>query len=172
MPDHADERSLEPHSGTLRPMVVKVISRAAVVLVSCAALAACADVDVAADQVPLAEGDAADATWNLAPNQTLDGQTTSFIADVSRVGCNSGETGSVNDPDITVEDARIVIAFTVSPGEPRSANCQGNPPVAYEVKLPEPIGDRELVDPACIGTSISDGDACTDSGIRYPPSTP
>ena len=141
-------------------MVVKVISRAAVVLACCAALGACA------------EGDVADATWNLAPDQALDARTTSFVANVSRVGCNSGETGSVNDPDITVEDDRIVIAFTVSPGEPGSATCPGNLPVAYEVELPEPIGDRELVDPACIGTSISDGDACTDSGIRYPPSTP
>jgi hypothetical protein len=141
-------------------MVVKVIARAAVVLASCAALGACA------------EGDTADATWNLAPDQALDARTTSFVANVSRVGCNSGETGSVNDPDITVEDDRILIAFTVSPGEPGSATCPGNLPVAYEVELPKPIGDRELVDPACIGTSVSDGDACIDSGIRYPPSTP
>lgn len=114
----------------------------------------------------------ADAIWDLAPDQTLDADATTFTVGVTRVGCNSGETGTVNDPDITIEDDRIVIAFTVSPGEPRSADCQGNPAVPYDVELPEPLGDRELVDPQCEATSISDGDACTDDGIRYTPDAP
>jgi len=58
------------------------------------------------------------ATWDLAPNQTLDADTTSFTALVTRLGCNSGVTGDVNDPDIELTDAEVVLTFTVSPANP------------------------------------------------------
>jgi hypothetical protein len=71
--------------------------------------------------------DAAAATWDLAKDQTLDSATTAFAVDVTRLGCNSGETGTVNDPDIEVTDTQVVITFTVSPGEPTSVRGHPDP---------------------------------------------
>lgn len=88
----------------------------------------------------------ATATWDLGPGQSLDVDTTTFTALVTRVGCNSGVTGDVNDPVIDVSDHEVVITFTVSPGEPSEATCPSNEYVPYEVELPEMLGDRELVD--------------------------
>lgn len=86
------------------------------------------------------------ATWDPAPDQTLDANTTTFTALVERLGCNSGVTGEGDDPAIEVTDDQVVVTFTVSPGEPSSATCPSNAQVAAEVELPEALGDRDLVD--------------------------
>jgi hypothetical protein len=108
------------------------------------------------------------ATWRLAPSQTLDANTTTFSALVTRLGCNSGVTGDVNNPDIELTDDQVVITFTVSPGEPSSAACQGNNQVAYTVELPEGLGDRALVDGEC-ASSATGTEPCHPDGVRYTP---
>ena len=86
------------------------------------------------------------ATWDLGPGQALDVDSVTFTALVTRDDCNSGVTGDVNDPVIELSDQKVVITFTVSPGEASEATCQGNDHVPYEVVLPEMLGNRELVD--------------------------
>ena len=113
--------------------------------------------------------DEAAATWDLAPDQTLDVDTTTFTALVTRLGCNSGVTGDVNEPDIEAADGEVVITFTVSPGEPSSATCQGNNQVAYEVQLPEALADRKLVDGECASTKANSTEPCQPNGVRYTP---
>lgn len=113
--------------------------------------------------------DEAAATWDLAPDQTLDANTTTFTALVGRLGCNGGVTGEVNDPAIELTDDQVVITFSVSPGEPYSATCQGNDQVATEVELPGAIGDLELVDGECASTEATSTEPCQPSGVRYTP---
>lgn len=120
------------------------------------------------DDEGMVGGEAA-ATWDLAPEQTLDANTTTFTAMVTRLSCNSGVTGDPNDPAIEITEDQIVITFTVSPGEPSSADCQGNDQVSQEVELPEVLGDRELVDGACASSEVSSTEPCQPSGVRYAP---
>ena len=142
----------------LRPQRMKIAILAFAVL---------ATVPAACGALP---GSTASAVWNLAPGQDLDARTTTVDVLVTRVGCNSGVTGTVVKPEIQLEDDRVIVAFSVQPGEPASADCQGNPEVAYSLTLPEPLGSRQLVDGQC----LTDEDAartvfCDDGGVRYAP---
>ncbi len=47
------------------------------------------------------EGGKAAAVWDVAPDQGLDADTTTFTALVHRVGCNNGVTDDVNNPTST-----------------------------------------------------------------------
>lgn len=113
-------------------------------------------------------GSTAGAVWGLAPDQRVDAETTRLSVLVSRVGCNSGVTGEVQEPDVRMDADDVEITFLVRPGEPSAADCQGNVEVPYEVVLPEPLGDRRLVDGQC----ASGGDAggtlwCDPDGVRW-----
>lgn len=108
------------------------------------------------------------ATWDLAPDQALTAQSTTFTALVARAECNSGVTGEANAPDIEVTNDQLVITFTVSPGSPPlGADCQGVDKVPYEVTLPEAIGDRSLVDGECASSDLAGTDMCSPNGVRY-----
>ncbi len=109
------------------------------------------------------------AVWELAPDSTVDAQTTTLTVLVNRVGCNDGVTGTVNTPDINVDEAEVVVTFFVSPGEPLAANCSGNNSVAYDVVLPEPLGDRRLLDGACDRPEARSLVFCEPDGIRSSP---
>jgi hypothetical protein len=103
----------------------------------------------------------------VGPDQTLDAQTSTFTADVTRLGCNDGVTGTVNDPNIDVTDDEVVVTFTVSPGPPDIAGCPGNEEAPYQVQLPEPLGDRSMTDGACVDGEARDTSFCLPSGVRF-----
>ena len=65
------------------------------------------------------------ANWRLVEGQRVEDSATSFTALVSRAGCNGGETGTVNPPDVRVTETSIIVTFTVSPGDPRRAPARG-----------------------------------------------
>jgi hypothetical protein len=113
--------------------------------------------------------DRATATWYLAPSQSLDSGAMRFTALVSRLGCNSGVTGTVNPPEVRMTADKFVITFTVSPGPPQSVNCQGNTGVPYLVELPEPLGARALVDGACDAAEAGRTAFCESGGVRRSP---
>ena len=100
------------------------------------------------------------AVWELAPDQVVDAETTTLSVLVTRVACNSGVTGTVNDPSIDRTDGELVITFTVSPGDPPAANCPSNDLVEYVIELDEPVGDRALVDGACRTTEAAEATFC------------
>ena len=95
-------------------------------------------------------GDTGIAVWTVTPGQSLDAQSTEIDVLVPRVGCNSGVTGQVVEPDVHFEGDRVIVSFTVQPGQPTAANCQGNAEVPYTLTLPEPLGNRQLVDGQCL----------------------
>ena len=114
-------------------------------------------------------GDRAVATWDLAPTQVLDSDVTQLTMLVTRLGCNNGATGTVNQPEIRITDDEVVLTFTVSPGPPEAATCPGNDAVAYVVELPESLGARALMDGACRAAEIVDALPCSRGGDRRTP---
>lgn len=69
------------------------------------------------------------------------------------VACTPSETGQYGpatwalDPaaDIQISDDTVMVTFGVVPLG-GAQECQGNPPTAVTVRLPEPLGDRRLLD--------------------------
>ncbi len=55
---------------------------------------------------------------------------------------------------ITETDVRIVFAAEPPPGD--AFDCQGNPETPFTVELPEPLGNREIVEGMAIGISLED----------------
>ncbi|MDO8337052.1 MAG: hypothetical protein Q7T15_02210 [Microcella sp.] len=110
-------------------------------------------------------GTTSPAVWELTPDQVIDAETTTLSVLVTRVACNGGVTGTVNDPSIDRTDGELVITFTVSPGDPPAANCPSNDLVEYVIELDEPVGDRALVDGTCRTTDAADTVSC-DSEFR------
>lgn len=109
----------------------------------------------------------ADAVWTVADR--IDADTTAFTVMVKRVGCNGGSTGEVQEPEVEVDDDKVTISFTVLPVPPE-ASCPDNDEVAYEVELPDPVGDRELVDGGCDeGRGGSGTTWCRPDAVRWRP---
>ncbi len=113
-------------------------------------------------------GSTATAIWTVSPQSSVSPESTSIDVLVTRLGCNDGVTGDVNAPDISVREDEIVVTFTVSPGPPMAANCQGNDEVAATIELPEPLGDRALVDGACSTAEAASTVFC-DTDVRVEP---
>ncbi|MGG5259828.1 hypothetical protein [Phycicoccus avicenniae] len=112
----------------------------------------------------------AGASWSLAPGQEVTAASTELQVLVTRVGCNSGVTGTAEEPTVDVGADRVVVTFVVTPEEPGSADCQGNPEVPFTLLLPEPLGARALVDGQCLGDGEAAGTSfCADGGLRYEP---
>jgi hypothetical protein len=115
-------------------------------------------------------GDTADASWTLAPGQEVGPTSKQLDVLVTRVGCNSGVTGDVEAPEIEVTSDRVIVRFVVTPGEPGTADCQGNQEVPFRLKLPEPLGDRALADGQCLtNDDVASTVFCADGGLRYQP---
>lgn len=115
----------------------------------------------------------APAGWKLAPGATVSEDSTTVEVLVSRMGCASGQTGEVLEPDVEMTADEVVVRFRVSPGEPAEASCPDNPEVAYTVTLDEPLGQRRLVDGECLesGAGVGTSNCREDRGIRYEPPT-
>lgn len=115
-------------------------------------------------------GNTADASWKLAPGQQVGPTSEQLEVLVTRVGCNSGVTGQVVEPRIEVNSDRVIVTFVVTPGEPGSADCQGNPEVPFRLTLPEPLGNRALADGQCLtNDDVASTAFCADGGLRYEP---
>jgi hypothetical protein len=108
------------------------------------------------------------ATWSIDPKAPPQPDATRFTALVSRVACNSGETGEVLTPRIEERHDRVVVTFTVAPQlAGGSYDCQSNTPVRVEVQLAEPVGNRPIEDGAC-RTTLPNGQPVCRDGMRYP----
>ncbi|MGO2051887.1 hypothetical protein ACT3TP_02725 [Glutamicibacter sp. AOP38-B1-38] len=109
------------------------------------------------------------ATWELLDSSEVTLNSTSLQLGVTRLDCAGGVTGTVLEPMVQVEQERIVIRVDVEPLSPGAYNCQGNNAVPVTVQLNQPVGDRELVDAACLEGRAVDTAACIDNGVRWRP---
>jgi hypothetical protein len=96
---------------------------------------------------PSETGQYGPATWALDPAADIGPETTEFTAWVTELGCASGRSSAdrIGGPDIQASDETVVVTFGVVPLG-GAQECQGNPPTAVTVRLPEPLGDRRLLD--------------------------
>lgn len=114
-------------------------------------------------------GDGA-ASWTI-KGEGVRRSSDSFTADVVRMGCAGGVTGHVRKPTVDVRRSAIVVTFTVSP-HIAGGDCLRNPQVAYVVKLHERIGNRRLLDGACLAArrAAEPNGACKpDGAVRWSP---
>lgn len=111
------------------------------------------------------------AVWQLAADSTVGPDSTSLEIEVTRVECASNFTGKVFAPVVTVADDRVTIEASVEPlASGAAAECPSNPWVPLTVELPEPLGERLLVDAACgVDATIATTSYCDDEGIRWQP---
>ena len=88
------------------------------------------------------------ATWTHDPAAEIGPETTVFTAWVTETECANGESseGRIIDPEIQLSADSIVVTFRVDPVSGSAVACPGNPPTPVTVRLPEPLGDRALLD--------------------------
>lgn len=119
------------------------------------------------DTAPPPEQVGATATWELLEPEAVTPATQWLPVGVTRLDCASGETGTVLEPQVTVEDERIVIRTDVEKLADGAHDCQGNNTVEVEVSLGQPIGGRDLVDAACLEGDAIGTAACEESAVRW-----
>jgi hypothetical protein len=91
------------------------------------------------------------ARWDIAPDEQVGPDTMTFEASVSELGCASGLSpeGRIVGPTLLVTDESVTVIFGTKPlAGPQT--CQAGPSVVVVVGLPEPLGDRQLLDGAAL----------------------
>lgn len=119
------------------------------------------------------------ATWTLedpiagsAPAQ-LDSDIETFTAWVARTGCSGGVTGTVFGPQVSRDDSKIEVTFTVEAIPSGLQHCPRNDRVPVEVDLGGPIRDRLVVDGGCPAHSDKPSIGPCDGGpVRWSPPIP
>lgn len=143
----------------------------AVLVIAALALGGCGAVGPRSVPIPRPSAEQqALGTWELLHPDQVTPESTSLEVGVQRVGCAGGVTGEVLEPQVNVEAAKIVIQTDVAALPDGAYTCPSNDTVAITIKLPEPVGSRELVDAVCLDTERQGHAYCTDGGIRWAPS--
>jgi hypothetical protein len=110
-----------------------------------------------------------EAVWQMNPFEPPPRDGSTFRASVTRVGCNGGVTGRVLPPSIEKTAEVVTVTFSVEKIGAGAHTCPGGPPVPYDVDIGEPIGNRSLVDGACVNGSAASMSLCIeDDGVRLP----
>lgn len=111
------------------------------------------------------------ATWTVGGDVPPSSLSASFTAMVTRLDCSDGVTGQVLDPVIEAGADQVVITFSVAPLDPAlEYTCPSNDAAPVSVRLDEPLGERTLVDGACLGDSAaSQTAACETGSVRWQP---
>lgn len=89
------------------------------------------------------------ASWTHDQDAEIGPETTAFPAWVTETGCAGGQpsTDRVEGPDIQVSQESILVTFRVRKLSAFGAStCPSNPATLVSVGLPEPLGDRMLLD--------------------------
>jgi hypothetical protein len=114
-------------------------------------------------------GARATATWVVADDDRPTPAAQSFNAMVERLGCAGGETGKVLRPTVVANEDQVIVTLYVEPLPPGHYTCPGNKVVSHVVALDEPIGERQLVDGACLAGEAVSTTMCSDGAVRWSP---
>lgn len=98
------------------------------------------------------------AVFRLAPDAALTPEATEVDLRVTETTCNSGEDarGRVRILDVVSGPETVTVLLGVVP-RPGAHECPSNPETSFILELPEPLGDRVLLD----GSSVPARDAST-----------
>jgi len=114
-----------------------------------------------------------DGTWWIPRPEQITSDSTSINIMVTRTGCASGHTGEIMEPVVSMGVSDIIIRTDVAPLKTGDGAhgyvCPGNDSVAVTVDLPEPIGERVLLDAICLDGPDIDYADCMDGPIRWSP---
>jgi hypothetical protein len=109
------------------------------------------------------------ATWVPTQPNSIDQHTQFFEIFVTRLECASGKTGELLTPVVSVSDKDVVIRVDAKVRQSGADTCQSNNPVRVSITLPEPLGNRSLVDAACLSGDAVRTTACADGAVRWKP---
>lgn len=107
------------------------------------------------------------ATWELVSDD-ITAESTEVRIGVTRLSCANGETGEVLPPEVTYSETQVIVRADVVALPPGAYNCPGNDVVEVTVVLSEPVGERALVDAACLAGDAVTTSFCTDGAVRWP----
>lgn len=95
-------------------------------------------------EIPLGAGLA---MFRVAPHETLTPDTIEVDVRVTEMACNSGQDarGRILPPTITLSAEAATVVMTVRP-RGGGQDCPSNPETPFLLVLPEPLGDRSLLD--------------------------
>lgn len=91
------------------------------------------------------------ATWVLDPDLPApDASTTQVTALVTERACTGATpmAGRLQPPRITSSDTAVIVVFAAVPLKGDMFTCPGNPSTRVNFELPDPLGDRQLLDGA------------------------
>lgn len=96
------------------------------------------------------------AEFRVAPGEGLGPESSEFDVLVSELACNSGEDarGRILPPQLISDADSVTVVMTVRP-RGGGQDCPSNPETPFLLQLPEPLGERTLLD----GSTIPPRDA-------------
>lgn len=117
--------------------------------------------------VPPGVGGGDPGVWVLADPASVSSASTSIAILVSRLECAGGRTGTVLIPVYALTETAVILRTDVAAiASDGAQTCPGNDQVPITVVLPEPIGNRSLIDGACSQPPASTMSFCLDKGVR------
>ena len=96
--------------------------------------------------------------WRIDPaGPALSPESTSIQVLATERECASGQPmgDRLLGPEVVMTDTEALITFAARP-LPGGQSCQSNPEQSVTVELPEPLGDREIIDGLATGLDLSD----------------
>ena len=97
--------------------------------------------------------------WRIDPSaEPLTRNDTQIGMLVTERECVSGQAmgDRLLGPEVVMTETAVLIAFAASPPPGGFQTCPGNPEQAVLVELPEPLGDREVVDGLAVAGNLKD----------------
>jgi hypothetical protein len=97
--------------------------------------------------------------WRLDPARPAPEPASGTIAVIlNERPCVSGQ--EIGDrllgPQVVMTDTQVFIAFAAERPPGDTFDCPGNPETPFVVELPEPLGDRELIEGLQVGFDLED----------------
>lgn len=97
--------------------------------------------------------------WRLDPNGSpLAADAVEIDVLMTERACVSGQPigDRLLEPEVVMTSDQVRIALAAEPPPGEFFECPGNPETAFEVALPEPLGDREIIEGLAIGIELED----------------
>lgn len=119
----------------------------------------------AAPPAPPADSDSAPWSFSTSP----DPDSTTLHVEVWQVRCSGGAPPDVSGSVVVYGPDRIYIGAYIHRLPPGDYFCNGGPPTDASFTLDEAVGNREIVDTACLNTRIATSYNCMDGAVRWTP---
>ena len=97
--------------------------------------------------------------WRIDPSaEPLTPNSTQIGVLATEQECVSGQAmgDRLLGPEVVITETAVLIAFAANPPPGGSQTCPGNPELAVVVELPEPLGDREVLDGLALAGNLED----------------